>query len=290
MAEVRNFKAEYDAFMQENPYRTVEINGVRAKYIIGGRQDRPVIVFFHGLEMQEMWIRYADYFQKDYGFLIYEYPLHTTVLDEQAVFLNTLLERLKIDRVILIGASDGGIHAQLFAQKYPEKILGMILLTTLTLDSDYVRALKKELWYKPLLLFIFRHVKAEKMMSILLKRVTAYLACETPLDQEYGRTFFGVITSDRHYKKKFIHSTECLYDLLHYEVFTEQAFEYLRGKVQIILPENDIFSKEDQARLTDFFCKLDARVINMPGGHLGCVVQAESYIGRIHDFLIDRKM
>lgn len=87
MREAKNFNSEYIAFMQEHPYKSNDINGINIQYILGGRTDRPVLVFFHGLEMQEMWIKYADFFQNDYGFFIYEYPLHTTVLDEQLSLL-----------------------------------------------------------------------------------------------------------------------------------------------------------------------------------------------------------
>lgn len=51
---------------------------------------------------------------------------------------------MSIEKVILIGASDGGVYARIFAKRHPESVLTMILTTTLTIDSDYVRDIRKE--------------------------------------------------------------------------------------------------------------------------------------------------
>lgn len=59
---------------------------------------------------------YAEKLGKKYRFLIYEYPFHTAIADEQIDFAAKLLKALSIEKVILIGASDGGVYAQIFAK------------------------------------------------------------------------------------------------------------------------------------------------------------------------------
>ena len=97
-----------------------------------------------------------------YRFLIYEYPFHTAKADKQIDFASHLLDALSIKRVILIGASDGDVYAQIFAHRHPESVEAMILTTTLTIDSDYVRDLKKERFSTPLLLALLRIIPAKK--------------------------------------------------------------------------------------------------------------------------------
>lgn len=63
-----------------------------------------------------------------------------------------------------------------------------------------------------------------------------------------------------------------------YPPFQANDFEYLRGRILILLPENDIFKKEDQKRFADLFRKLDAEIRTVPGGHVGFIVQAERYL------------
>lgn len=258
---------------------------MKVRYQYGGKDDAPVILFFNGLEMQEMWMPYAEKLGKKYRFLIYEYPFHTTNADEQIDFAAKLLKALSIEKVILLGASDGGVYAQIFAKRHPESVLSMILTTTLTVDSDYVRDIKRERFSTPLFLFLLKLVPAKTEMKLLLKKSKGFLECESEDNREYGRGFYETVASDLNYKKRFIHSFKCVYMLKDYPYFKESDFEYLRGKIQVLIPKKDIFKKEDQNRLADLFRKLDAEILNVPGGHIGFIVQSEYYIDLMEKFL-----
>ena len=283
--ESRDYKKEYATFLKKVPYQTITIDNVKVRYQYGGKDDAPVILFFNGLEMQEMWMPYAEKLGKKYRFLIYEYPFHTTNADEQIDFAAKLLKVLSIEKVILLGASDGGVYAQIFAKRHPESVLSMILTTTLTVDSDYVRDIKKERFSTPLFLFLLKLVPAKTEMKLLLKKSKGFLECESEDNREYGRGFYETVASDLNYKKRFIHSFKCVYMLKDYPYFKESDFEYLRGKIQVLIPEKDIFKKEDQNRLADLFRKLDAEILNVPGGHVGFIVQSEYYIDLMEKFL-----
>ena len=285
MNDSRDFKEEYDAFMKKVPYQTAVVDDVKVRYQYGGKDGAPVILFFNGLEMQEMWMPYAERLGEKYRFLIYEYPFHTTDADEQIDFAAKLLKALSIEKVILIGASDGGIHAQIFAKRHPELVLTMILMTTLTMDSDYVRDIRKERFSTPILLLLLKLVPAKTEMKLLLKKSTGFLECESEEDRKYGRGFYETVASDLNYKQRFIHSFRCVYMLKDYPLFKESNFEYLRGRIQVLLPEKDMFKKEDQDRLADLFRKLDAEILSVPGGHVGFIVQAEHYIDLVEKFL-----
>ncbi len=100
MNDSRDFKKEYDAFLKKVPYQTAVVDGVKVRYQCGGRDGAPVILFFNGLEMQEMWMPYAERLGKKYRFLIYEYPFHTADADEQVDFAAKLLRALSIEKGI----------------------------------------------------------------------------------------------------------------------------------------------------------------------------------------------
>ena len=70
-----------------------------------------------------------------------------------------------------------------------------------------------------------------------------------------------------------------------YPYFKPEDFAYLRGKIQVILPDQDIFKKEDQQILENLFKDLDAEILHVPGGDLGLVVQTEDYLQRVDRFL-----
>lgn len=285
MSDSRDFKKEYEAFLKKIPYQTAVVDGVKIRYQYGGKDGAPVILFFNGLEMQEMWMPYAERLGEKYRFLIYEYPFHTAAADEQIDFAAKLLGALSIEKVILIGASDGGVYAQIFAKRHPEAVLTMILTTTLTIDSDYVRDIQKERFSTPVLLFLMKLVPAKTEMKLLLKKSAGFLEPEAEADREYGRGFYETVASDLNYKHRFIHSFKCVYMLKDYPIFKESDFEYLRGKIQVLIPERDMFKKEDQDRLVDLFKKLDAEILTVPGGHVGFIVQSDRYIDLMEKFL-----
>lgn len=283
--KMRDFREEYKVFLREYPYKTIEVDGVTVRYQRGGKEGAPTVLFFHGLEMQEMWMPYALHFREKYGFLIYEYPFFTVKPEEQIEFLRKLLDKLGIEDVILLGASDGGVNAQMFAKKYPEMVKAMILTTTLTLDSDYVRDIKKE-WIKgPIMINLMKIIPAKTLMKQLIKLSPKFLEYETPENKAYGISFYETVASDLQYKKRFIHSYTCVFMLRNCECFKKEDFAYLRGKVQILVPEHDIFKKEDQEILAALFRDLDARIEDAPGGHVGFIVQADAYLEKIDRFL-----
>ncbi|MBS5047162.1 MAG: alpha/beta hydrolase [Firmicutes bacterium] len=142
------------------------------------------------------------------------------------------MKALSIEKVILIGASDGGVYARIFAKRHPESVLTMILTTTLTIDSDYVRDIRKERFSTPILLLLLKLVPAKTEMNLLLKKSTGFLKCESEEDRKYGRGFYETVASDLNYKQRFIHSFKCVYMLKDYPIFKESDFEYLRGKIQ----------------------------------------------------------
>lgn len=110
-----------------------------------------------------------------------------------------------------------------------------------------------------------------------------FLECESPENQEYGRTFYEQIAMDLGYKQRFIHSFQCVYMLKDYPYFKKKDFEYLRARIQVLIPDNDIFKKKDQQILEEFFTGLDADIIHVPGGHVGMIVQAEDYLEKYID-------
>lgn len=283
--KMRDFREEYKAFLREYPYKTIEVDGVTVRYQRGGKEGAPTVLFFHGLEMQEMWMPYVLHFREKYGFLIYEYPFFTVKLEEQIEFLRKMLDKLGIEEVILLGASDGGVNAQMFAKKYPEMVKAMILTTTLTLDSDYIRNIKKE-WIKgPIMINLMKIMPAKTLMKQLIKLSPKFLEYEIPENKAYGISFYETVASDLQYKKRFIHSYTCVFMLRNCEYFKKEDFAYLHGKVQILVPEHDIFKKEDQEILAALFRDLDARIEDAPGGHVGFIVQADAYLEKIDNFL-----
>lgn len=277
------FRQELDIFCEKYPYQEVMLDGVSVRYVLAGEKSNSHIVFLNGLDMQEMWIKYVDVLQENYYVLIVEYPLVWDTNQKMLKGLHALLIRLGLSKPVLIGGSDGGALAQLYAQMNSDNVSGMVLITTLTIESDYLRKIKRVAWITPLLKLKLRVSKWDKLKGKLVNMVTTYFRDETEQEQEYGKNFLETITADTKYKDKYIHAVGLVGELSRYEPIRKDTFAFLAGKVLLLLPEQDIFSKEDQQRLIEVMTKPEVR--SMKGGHLACVMRASEYIDEIQAFL-----
>ena len=278
------FGEELNRFSSKYPYQKIMIDGVTVRYVLAGKKENPAIVFLNGLDMQEMWIRYVDALQDTYCALMVEYPVVWDTNQKMVEGLHALLDRLDLKKSVIIGGSDGGALAQLYTYRYPENVSGMVLITTITIDSDYVRNIKKIAWMTPLMKLKLRMSNWEKLKKKIVEMATGYFRNEGEQEEIYGRTFFDAVTADPAYKNKYIHAVGLVGELSgKYAPFEKDAFAFLKGKVLLLLPERDIFTAEDQQRL--IAAMTEPQVKMMQGGHLACVMRAQEYIDEIRAFL-----
>lgn len=278
------FGEELNRFSSKYPYQKIMIDGVTVRYVLAGKKENPAIVFLNGLDMQEMWIRYVDALQDTYCALMVEYPVVWDTNQKMVEGLHALLDRLDLKKSVIIGGSDGGALAQLYTYRYPENVSGMVLITTITIDSDYVRNIKKIAWMTSLMKLKLRMSNWEKLKKKIVEMATGYFRNEGEQEEIYGRTFFDAVTADPAYKNKYIHAVGLVGELSgKYAPFEKDAFAFLKGKVLLLLPERDIFTTEDQQRL--IAAMTEPQVKMMQGGHLACVMRAQEYIDEIRAFL-----
>ncbi len=115
----------------------MENNGVRIYYELYG-YGLP-IVFFSGVGGGTWsWYKQISYFEKKYEIVVYDnrgsgrsdkprepYSMEDFVSDGCAI-----LNKLAMWKVFIVGVSMGGMIAQTFALKYPERVMGMVLGAT----------------------------------------------------------------------------------------------------------------------------------------------------------------
>ncbi|WP_255196952.1 alpha/beta fold hydrolase [Halorarius litoreus] len=118
----------------------VATNGVRTYYERQG--SGPAIVFVHGFLMDtRMWAPQVEALADDYTVVTYDVRGHgqTGRSDEPrydaellAADLDALVTALDLDRPVVCGLSMGGMIAQAYAARYPEKLSGLVLSDTFT--------------------------------------------------------------------------------------------------------------------------------------------------------------
>ncbi len=132
----------------------VRLNGARLWYELRGKEGRDVIAQIHGAgfghdnfaavsPLLSKHYRVLDYDMRGYG--LSDRPLQHYDLDVWADDLNELLYALGIKRAHIHGTSMGGMIGLLFAAKYPQRVLSLIVGCT-ACRSDYAMKINFDTW------------------------------------------------------------------------------------------------------------------------------------------------
>ena len=100
--------------------------------------DRPPLVFVHGAGgAATMWLKQLQYFKPRRSTLAVFLPGHGSEggqgresVAEYAEAVRQFLDEMGLSKVALVGLSMGGAIAQLFALTYPERLAGLVLVST----------------------------------------------------------------------------------------------------------------------------------------------------------------
>ena len=110
----------------------------------------------------------------------------------------------------------------------------------------------------------------------------SHLRNESPGEIAYARDMFETIFRD--YKKETdVHISGLLADLMNQKPVTSDDFAALKGRILLILPDKDFFSKKMQQDLA--LLMHDPKTVYIPGSHLSVVLKPEEFIAEIREFL-----
>lgn len=279
---MKTFTEEYREFLTTHEFRTVNTAGQDFEVIDSGSGGQ-TIVFLNGVDMYQFWKDYVSALENNYRTVMMKYPLTVWQNAEMAALLHELFIKLGIDAPILVGISDGGVLAQLYAKLY--RVSGLIMVSTLTVDSSYVESMKKEKFFMPIMKRYIKKTSFDKLRVRLVESVKKHFRNETEEEKAYAVSFLECVGSDEGYRYMFLRAIQATNDITRLEKFQKGDFSYLAGKVLVLIPENDMFDKSDSQKLVDVFT--DPVVKRTYGGHLGLVMRSDLYIPEIERFLHD---
>lgn len=196
--------------------------------------------------------------------------------------MHSFFEKLGVTKPVFIGASDGGMVAQIYTQKYPAEVGGLILISTGGMDAETIKSLKRKYFLAPLMLFYMKHCNYEKLKPKLIKVGMGHGRNESEEQLAYAKDMFETIFKD-YTKEKDVHISGLLADLMHQTPVTKSDFKELEGKILLILPDQDFFSGKMQENLIQLMHNPEIQYIS--GGHLSTIVKADEYAKTIRCFL-----
>ena len=248
----------------------------------GKKGGKTLILLNGGMNTLEMWMRYIDALSDTYQVLLFNYPQEIRTNQELVKGMHVFFERLGIKEPVFIGASDGGMVAQIYTQAYPGEAGGLILISTGGMDAETIKSLRKKYFLAPLMLFYMKHCNYEKLKPKLIKVGMGHSRNESKEELAYAKDMFETIFKD-YTQEKDVHISGLLADLMKQTPVTEADFRMLKGKILLILPKQDFFSEKMQKDLIQLMH--DPAIQYVSGGHLSTILKADDYVKVIRDFL-----
>lgn len=277
------YSEEIKKFRETHTYQEENINGSRFRYVLSEKKDGKTLVFLNGgMNTLEMWLKYVDALSGDYQVLLFDYPQELKTNRELVIGMHEFFKVLGIEQPFFIGASDGGMVAQIYAQKYHGEVGGMILISTGGMDAETLKSLKKKYFFAPLMLFYLKHCNYEKLKPKLIKVSLGHIRNESEEEITYAKNMFETIFKD-YKQEKDVHISGLLADLMNQKPVTEKDFEELKGKILLILPDQDFFSGKMQEDLIRLMHNPEIRYVS--GGHLSTILKVDEYVRSIRSFL-----
>lgn len=278
-----SYSEDLKAFAASHKYEDVMVDGAKFHYVLNGRKDSQTLVMLNGgMNTLEMWMNYVDAFSEDYQVLLFDYPQELRTNQELVTGMHAFFRKIGVKKPIFVGASDGGMVAQIYIQKYPGEAGGMVLVSTGGMDAETLKTLKKKYFFAPVMLWYMKHCNYEKLKPKLIKAGMSHIRNERKEEIAYAQDMFEIIFKD-YTKEKDVHISGLLADLMNQTPVTAENFQQLKGKILLILPDQDFFSGKMQENLIRLMH--DPKITYVSGGHLSTILKSEDYVRTIRDFL-----
>lgn len=191
----------WKAFLEKAPIwnecqeKTVlESENNKIKYGFDSGTKGEAILFLPGTTgTGKIWFEYAQSLSDKHRILLPDAPVVCDIVD----FCERLFQWVndkEIDSMVLVGQGFGGVIAQVFADMYPEKVKGLVLMLTVA-NTKYVES-KVRLQYKRgfrRFLKALDTMKFEKIQKSLYKRIMKGIDIAYVDDKPFWKGFYGNI-------------------------------------------------------------------------------------------------
>ena len=275
------FREKLDNFRKNHPYSTLRVPGAEIRYYLSG-EGSPLVFLNGGMNISEMWMDYLERLEQHHRVLLFDYPMGLTTNQALVRGMDQMFRQLGIEKPVLIGASDGGMVAQLYTQYRPDNVGGLILCATGGMDEKTIRSLRKQYFFTPVLLWYMKRCNYEKFKKKLAKAGAGHAKGESPEVRAYVLEMFQAMF-EGYPREKDLHVTGLLADLMHQVPVTAETFAHLKGKILLMLPDHDFFSQEMQQSLLALMP--EPKLVPVHGGHISTVLRPEEFLDAMEEFL-----
>ncbi len=277
------YSEKLKAFEAAHPCAYLTVDGASFRYVLSGQDGGRMLVLLNGgMNTLEMWMDYVEPLSKVCRVLLFDYPQELRTNQALVAGMHAFFAKLDIRSPIFVGASDGGMVAQIYVQRYPGETGGLLLISTGGMDENTLKSQKRKYRLAPLMLWYMKHCNYEKLKPTLIKAGMSHIRNESAEEIAYAQDMFETIFKD-YKQEKDVHISSLLADLMHQKPVTAADFAALEGKILLILSDQDFFSGKMQEDLIRLMRSPKRSYVS--GGHLSTVLRVDDYVRTILDYL-----
>ena len=284
------FSEELKAFQYTHPFSTTIVDGIEVNYLLCGNESSKITLVYlvGGTGFSVVWFNHIRQMEKDYRILTFDYPVQINDMEQLADFTIRFGEQMKIKNPLFIGASLGGLLAQLIMRKYPNGDAAYGLYSTSALSASAVKDLMKQYKSYGVMLALMKIVPYSWIRKILINVSKKMVGVENEAEQDrkYMEDFFEWVYQN--YTKEFdIHMTTLMVSIAKIKPITEQDYKKADKNVLLVLPTDDkAFSEAAKNELISHLP--NAMVTMVTGGHTATLYKVGTYAEGTRKFIEER--
>jgi pimeloyl-ACP methyl ester carboxylesterase len=275
-------KKLFEQFTATHKQKNISYKTGSIDYYCSGKGENTVMVLPHisSLFSQEMAYHHILNFEKHNTVLAPELT-HSTTIDEVAGMLNYLLEKENRSDVIIYGQSGSGITAQIFFNRYYNKVKGMILVHTIAPGKD-VKAgsgILNIIKFLPgfLLKYMFKRKLAKYSKDIVIPDKCMPRIKQTyALMEKYFKTRFS--------KKNLLKELEFALQFNNEAILSLKDLPDWNGRILIVTSKDDS-GYEDSIKLSQTLPHAELYTFEKGFGHLAPAIKSEEFYCKVNEFI-----
>ncbi|MBN1927271.1 MAG: alpha/beta hydrolase [Prolixibacteraceae bacterium] len=264
--------------MTENiEIKQFNFSGLNWEYIFHGNGNKVILFLNGGLRFAESASRYVKTLGNNFRIVVPTYPPVDHV-DEIFAGIHEILKIEEIEQTTVIGQSYGGMIAQVFAAKFPDKVEKLILNSTASIFTNQ--------WSKKFslsILWLFMKLPSKWIRNLFTKNILKALKQNNSENDEWinyvGNLIDTRLTND-HIASHFLTAKDVI---INYS--DKSKINIFTGDVLIINGENDRFStmKDHKKLINDY--PNSKSVIIKGAGHVFALERPDEYKQLINAFI-----
>lgn len=265
-----------DRFRATCPYRSRQLGGIAWRFLDAGHGE-PLLVLTGAACIAELSWTTIEHFAESHRVIAPDYPALRRNAD-LADGIAALLDRVGVARAHVLGGSYGGLVAQHFVRRHPDRCRSLVLSHTLLPDPKAAATLR---WMVPVLGLlpwpVLRALFGARLAPLFPKTAHPELLLSKALFEE--------VLNERLSKVQLLALMHRVVELGRDSCFAAGDFAAWPGRILLLLAEDDPATPELVRRaIIEAYPRAQVRLFS-GGGHATAIVKQAEYFAVIDAFL-----